>query len=573
MMKRPSKVPLPKVPLPQKKTVVIKPKTEAAKGDVSSISEIFVAFFRLCKRRLLPVLAVLVLATVVSLLLLAALGFGGLTALGVDMQQAQQFITGGDLQKLFINPQLIVENPLLLGGGAIMLLAVMLLWSWCYTVMLAAAVDEHHGILESLCTGWKYLFPMLWVNMLLIGIYISWATLVAILIPSVLTVLSPLMPAFNFQNIDLLAGSVVFIAFGVVIALLFFLLSISIPFSMIFCFMVMIDEGIVGIDALLISRLYMRGHWWNTFFKMFLIGLVWVVLTLPFSFLPLFMPFIGHKIAVNLVALLIAPLMLLYMVAVYRDLKQANGKVDPRSAYRCLWMPMALAGILLPLLAMIGAAVVGGPKQFDQLLNKAGLSTRPIAEQNNPPVPVSEEKPEVRILPSVDGFIIWRDPTGDTGNPLLDIREVSAVGEKGELLLTVTLAKPFAEYFAPATQDDYAQLVSFYFDADMDSATGVVLTGEEGRTGYDLELDVLLAVSPAGAGRAYPSLYAVGPKKRQSLAPLADSTAIIADSTLTIRLPYDRIDGVVGGKLKVCFREVSQREGGGLSKDQAVPLK
>ncbi|MCW5206173.1 hypothetical protein VU08_04465, partial [Desulfobulbus sp. F5] len=113
----------------------------------------------------------------------------------------------------------------------------------------------------------------------------------------------------------------------------------------------------------------------------------------------------------------------------------------------------------------------------------------------------------------------------------------------------------------------------FFFDADMDSATGAVLTGEEGRTGYDLELDVLLAVSPAGVGRAYPSLYAVGPQKRQSLAPLADSTALIADSTLTIRLPYDRIDGVVGGKLKVCFREVSQREGGGLSKDQAVPLK
>ena len=94
---------------------------------------------------------------------------------------------------------------------------------------------------------------------------------------------------------------------------------------------------------------------------------------------------------------------------------------------------MAAAGILLPLLGIIGAAVTGGPKVFN--LGQQQSGTRPAA------VPTPEVMaPKVRTVPAVDSFVIWRDPTGDTSNPLLDIREVTALGKQGELVLSVTFA-------------------------------------------------------------------------------------------------------------------------------------
>lgn len=554
------------------KKIVVKPKAEI--GQVSSVGEIFVAFFRLCKRRLLPVLAVLVLSLVVSLLLLAALGIGGLFALGVDMQQAQQFITGSTLQEFLANPQSIMAHPLFLGGGALLLLVGFLLWSWSYTAMLAAAIDEHHGILEALCTGWKYLFSMLWVSTLFVGITISWMLIVSLLIPAAIAglapVLTPLMPTIDVQHLGLLTGSVLFIAAAGISLLIFLLLASVIPLSMSFCLIIMIDEGQTNIDALLISRLYVRGHWWDTFFKLFLISIILTALTLPLSLLPLVLPFPGHQFAIQFVSFLTTPLMLLFMVAVYRDLKQAAGRVDTDSSCRCLWIPMAIVGILLPLLGVIGAGVAIGPKLPDNLENilKKG------EHLGNHPVVVAA--PDVKILPSVDGGIIWRDPIGDTSNPLLDIREVSAFAEKGELQLVVTLAKPFAEYFAANGRNAFDPLMSFYFDTDKNAATGIMLPGEEARGGYDLELDVLLASppdAPVGTGQAYPSLYAVTPQKRQSLAPLDNSTAVIKTNTLTIRLPYARLDAVAGSSLKICFREAAQKDGSGLSNDQVVPVK
>jgi hypothetical protein len=540
MMKRPlpKKGPLPKVPPPQKKPVVVKPKPEVAKGPVSSIGAIFSTAWMMYKKRALPILAVMLLAILFSILLLAALGIGGIFALGLDPQQLQQQFVASDFQQLAANPAALSSHPLfpfLLGGGTILLLVVILLGIWQQTAMLAAAVDEHHGVMESLCTGWKYLFPMLWISTLYSGIVLS--------------------------------GLCLLILPGLILAL-----------SMSLYLIVMLDEQRTGLDALMASRLYIRGHWWDTLIKMLLIGFLMTVVGIV-PFLPL----------------LFAPFALLYMVAVYRDLKQAAGTIDTDSTCRCLWMPMALAGMLLPILAALGAVVMVGPKlpvkleeirenvlqQLGQAAEKQGMTLK-LPKADGQPLPddgTSEpvsKTPEVKILPSIDGFIIWRDPVGDVGNPLLDIREVTAIGKQGELVLTVTLAKPFAEYFAAKDRETFNPLVNFYFDVDMKQTTGTVLASDKGRGGYDLDLDVLLTApknSPESTGQAYVSLYDIGPQKRQSLAPLADNVATIADNTLTIHLPYARIDAAVGGKLKVCFREASQKEGSGVSNDQTIPLK
>lgn len=575
---RPPRVPPPKAPLPPKKPLPVKPKPVAPIGPVSSVSEIFAAFLRLCKERLLKVLAVQLLAVTASLLLLAALGIGGLSVLGMDISQAQQFFFGGGLTKAFTDPQAAALGQLpLLGAGAAMLLAVALLWSWCYTAMLAAAVDEHHGIIESLCTGWKYLFSMLWVGTLFVGVFICWYIIVSLLMTAVIAVLALLlasvMPTVDVQHLGLLTGSVLFMGIGIIVVLISVLLLSVVPLSMVFGFIVMIDEGHTSIDALLISRLYVRGHWWDTFFKLFLLWLLLAGLSLLSILLPFAASFPGHQVIIQLVSFVTTPFMLLYMVAIYRDLKKAAGKVDPNSSFRCLWVLMAAAGILLPLLAVIIAAVTGGPKLFGRNPLKPAGSSTALSANATAPSGLLAAAPELQpIAPPADQPVLWRDPTGDTSNPLLDIREVTALGKQNELTLTITLAKPLAEYFIAKNQS-YAPIASFYFDVDRDESTGAAVPGGAGRGVYDFELNILLAApSAAPQGRAYPSLYALGPQKRQSLAPLPESAAAIDGSTLTIRLPYERLDAAAGGRLRICFREAAQAEGG-LSNDQTVPLK
>ncbi|WP_417914769.1 hypothetical protein [Candidatus Electronema sp. JM] len=573
---RPSRVPPPKVPLPPKKPLPVKPKPVAPVGPVSSVSEIFVAFLRLCKERLLRLIAVMLLSAATSLLLLGALGLGGLFFLsGMDIGHVQQLVASDGLAKLLADPQALLGQLPLLGTCGALVVAGILFWSWSHTSMLAAAVDEHHGIIESLCTGWKYLFPMLWVNLLFVGITICWMIVVLFLVATGGVALSASLSQVHLPDISVASGTVLSFGGVFLIGVLVLLLTSVVPLTMLFGFIVMIDEGHTNIDALLISRLYVRGHWWDTLFKIFLFSLLLLLLSLPFMLLPFFAPFPGHQIVGYAVSLLSTPLNLLYMMAIYRDLKKAAGKVDPNSSFRCLWVLMAAAGILLPLLAVIIAALTGGPKMFSRNpLKPAGSSTALSATATAPSGLPQTAAPELQpAAPPADQPVLWRDLTGDTSNPLLDIREVTALGKQNELTLTITLAKPLAEYFAGKDRKEYAPLASFYFDVDHDESTGAALPGAAGRGVYDFELNILLA-APAAApqGRAYPSLYALGPQKRQSLAPLPESAAAIDGSTLTIRLPYERLDAAAGGRLRICFREAAQAEGG-LSNDQTVPLK
>jgi uncharacterized membrane protein len=539
--------PTPPVPTPRTSPQrrPAKPRPEVQKGEISSIGQIFADAFGLYKRRILPMAAVTLLGYLFTTLALAGLGFGAYSILGLNQAKLQQFFTH-DVQQILSDPSLAMTNPLalpLLGAGAVLILAAFLLICWVYTAALAAAVDEHQGIFEALCTGWKYLFPMFWITSLYVGI--------------------------------ITIGYCLFIIPGIVLTL-----------SLSFCFYIMIDEDRTGLDALMASRLYVRGHWWNTWFKMLLMLLAVAALYVPLSLLPVFVQFPGQQIVIQILSYLISAFCIFYIIAVYRDLKQAAGRVDPDSTWRCLWMPMALLGIMLPLLGLIGALVAAGPKlpgelqhvreeilrQLRQAAKQQGVNIPLPPPETNRPAPEPDAPPQVQVVPSVDGFVIWRDPAGDTRNPLLDIREVSAQGQENELELTVTLAKPLAEYFTAENRKDFDQLITFYFDTDMDPASGDALPDARDRTGYDLELDLLLA-APDGTGQAYASLYAIRPQQRQSLKPLADEAVSLADNSISIRLPYSRFNAASGSVLRVCFREADQQEGSGLADDQTVPLQ
>jgi hypothetical protein len=251
------------------------------------------------KQRALPLLAVILISTVVV---------GGLfmvLMLGISM--------GGAMLAHFTDERTATWLVILLAG--ILLLVLIVLIFWVQTTLFVLVVKEELGIIEAFQAGWDYLWPMAWVLTLASGILIS-----------------------GF-------------ALGVLPGILF---TVWFTFGM----YVLLEEDRRGMEALLASREYVRGHWWNIFGKVLALWLLSAVVGL--------IPFIGQ-----IFSLLFAPFFLLFLLAAYRDLKAVKGEavVTAGSGTLAFWWFLAVAGLLLPLLAMGLAffALLTGEQEWMQL--------------------------------------------------------------------------------------------------------------------------------------------------------------------------------------------------------------
>ncbi|MCI5149977.1 MAG: hypothetical protein D3916_11415, partial [Candidatus Electrothrix sp. MAN1_4] len=380
-------------------------------------------------------------------------------------------------------------------------------------------------------TSWKYVFPLLWITSLYLGIII--------------------------------AGLTFFILPGLLLSL-----------SMSLCFFIMVEEDRTGIDALLASRFYIRGHWWNTLLKFLLI----LIPACLIGMIPVVGPFL---------LFLFTPFVLLYILTVFHDLKECAEDTDPPTRTGWLWVLFGVFGLLLPLLAFIGSIVALGP-QLPEMIKQVQTGINQTLEKDifAQPQASSEESsnnraikpPTVRQLPSVDGFVIWRDPIGDAHSRLLDVKEVSAKGSQGELILTTTMTRPFSTYFITVEPGDLDAVINFYLDTDMDRATGGTPLGlqqHEGRKGYDLEVQILLAAQQRDnrvSGGLEVSIYQDDGQQRRSLGVLNKKAVTVAGDTVTVRLPYSLLTGP-GNTIRICYREAAQEQGRGLAKDKLIPLK
>ncbi|WP_339135197.1 MAG: hypothetical protein WGN25_17310 [Candidatus Electrothrix sp. GW3-4] len=489
------------------------------KNQLKGIKEIFSEAGHLYTSRAIPVLLVLLLSLLISTILLVGGGITAFFALG-----GQPFFTG-DLREILLNPRII-------GTGALFAFVAVLLMIWCQAATLTMTVRQDIGILKGLITSWKYTFPLLWISTLYIGI--------------------------------IMAGSVFFIIPGLVLAL-----------SMSLCFFIMVEEERTGIDALLASRLYIRGHWWSTLLKLLP---VWGL-----SFLIGLIPLAGP-----ILSLLFTPFLMLYIVTVYHDLKECSGEIDPSSSAGWLWVLFGVFGVSLPLLAFIGSIVALGPQLPDIIKKVQTEVNRTLGTDIFPDEPQTDAKnidyragkiPTVRQLPSVDGFLIWRDPIGDTHSHLLDIKEVSAKGDQGELILSVTTTRSLSSSFLAVKAGEFDSLISFYLDTDTNRATGGTPFGrQQGRRGYDLDVQVQLVAqqdveNKGVSGGVEVNLYQMDGEERRSWGTLESKAVTVSGDTVTIRLPYSQLETAPGDTVRICYREAAQEQGRGLAKDKLVPLK
>lgn len=267
--------------------------------EIATFGTLFRTAWDQYKKRAMPLLAVMLISAVVIGSLVIALMLCA--------------TIGGAMLAHFTDER--TAAYLVIALVSFLLLMATLLVLWSQTAMVAMVVNEKLGIIEAFQAGWTYLWPMAWV----------------------LTLLSAI----------LLAG----FALGLLPGILFL-----VWFT--FCMFVLLEEDRRGMDALLASREYVRGHWWNTFGKIFVLWLISAVAG--------FIPFIGQVFS-----LLFAPFFMLFLLAMYRDLKAVKGVavVDAGSGSMVFWWVLAVIGMALPLAALAATlfSLLSGEQEWMQL--------------------------------------------------------------------------------------------------------------------------------------------------------------------------------------------------------------
>jgi len=221
-------------------------------------------------------------ATLVLLYLLAILAIVIPTAIAAGLAFFMTLIAGG------------VAFVAMVSIG---LLAGVVCFLWCYSGFLCAVVDDTLRLEDALARGKKMILPLAWV--------------------------------FLLSGFIITGGYLLLIIPGVIFTVWFFLAQF-----------IMSAENVRGMEALLKSREYVRGHWLDVALRLFLI---WVVSGVVSA-----IPFFGFILAV-----LFFPYLMIFHWLIYRDLRAIKGDIScPCGAKnKLLWPGVALVGwIIVPVI-------------------------------------------------------------------------------------------------------------------------------------------------------------------------------------------------------------------------------
>jgi len=495
--------------------------------NLKTFGELFSETWQLYKRRWLTLLGVMIVSSlvVIGIMVLVGAAFavigGGLQALAQRMESGQ---VGGTAAALI----------------AVLFLPMMILVIWSQSALVAASVDEDLGVLASLKEGWRRLWSMAWIMGLAAGVIMTGTLLI---VP------------------------------GIVLAV-----------SLMFSLYPLYEDDVRGMDALMLSRRYVRGRWWNTLGKMLLIWLIMVVVQL--------IPFVGAFLY-----LLFMPFLMLFLVNMYRNLK--NSAVTDEVGGRGLMWLMAWLGMIIPVLGLVGATVSLVPQIREAMETGTGLQQF-MEEGKNPAVQTEDRSQTPDVSPgetedSEDGVEreqadgedkgedvnLWRDPVGDTARygvgRWLDLREVQVDSGHGTLRVVLRTAVPLQAAFnaASTTSQPLHRLAVLFFDTDVERKTGGRAGGGEVRQGYEYGLDLTLEAprNKPRQGSIHAALFRVENGSRRFLGSLGEDTVEVRGASLLVRIPYARLGVQAGGRIRMSYQESAQKEGSGLSKDKLVELR
>ncbi len=405
-------------------------------------------------------------------------------------------------------------------------LVITVLVLWYQSAIIAVVLDDNMGVREALRVGWQRLWSVGWIFML--------------------------------------GGSILMSGF-----LLFLVPGILLSISLMFALYPLYDDDLRGMDALQASRSYVKGRWWNTLGKALIIWLIAIVLDL--------IPYVGP-----FVNLLFMPFLLLFFVAMYRNLKETATETMGDAGRTGMWL-LAVLGFILMLAGMIGAVVSLGPQLpglLQQTQSQADRQVDAQLPQVVPPISQSGEEEQDVLASTETGDSIWHDPIGDVTEfgvgRWLDLQAVTVRADGGTLLIDLHTATPLSAAFnaASTTAQSIYRLAIVYFDSDVDRVTGGKAGKGAGRSGYDVGFDINLEAprNDPENGQVHVGLFRLENGVRRFLGPLPEDHVQVRGNQIRLHLPYETLGIQAGNQVRMSFLEASQEQGSGLSKDKLIDL-
>jgi len=296
---------------------------EEAAGALPPVIDLFSRSWQLYQRRVWTLLGI-------YLLTVLAPGFlvGILAAVGIPLVAAAGGEPGIGIGLL----------------GFLLILLVAGLVTWGMSGMIVATVDARAGIREALKLGWQRFWAFGWMFFLLSFIVAGGFFLLVV-------------PAFIFMTWFLFAQYV------------------------------LVDEDERGMSALLKSREYVRGYFWEVLLRLLVLWVAVFFLTMLLGWIP----WVG-----TLFQMLLFPFTLLYQFLVFSDIRRARGgrlKFFCTTRQKLTWIGIAALGFLvLPVALWLGDV----PQQFSRYKLAWQLQSRGVNLQQpangNQPTEVSEER-------------------------------------------------------------------------------------------------------------------------------------------------------------------------------------
>jgi len=216
---------------------------------------------------------------------------------------------------------------------SILYLIMIIIWIWSQATLVYAIKnsEEKIGVKESYRRGWHKLKPFFWVLILL--------------------------------NLIISSGFILFYIPGIIF---------SIWFS--FAVYIVVAEDLKGMNAILKSREYVRGHWWQTLWRFLFIFLVAIGIFIGIALFSMIMMiltgiilssigeaanvvgpvlYLSNFLLVVVAVISIVPFMTIYSFLVYSDLKKIKGDFEfkPSSKIKTI---LIIIAVLQPLIIMFG---------------------------------------------------------------------------------------------------------------------------------------------------------------------------------------------------------------------------
>jgi hypothetical protein len=295
--------------------------------ELSSIGELLSNTWLIYRGRLLTLLGLYLFSVVMLLVPMGAtFGAGMLTTMTWP----------GSFMAIFLVSML---------GGLIGILA----WLWGFGGFISASCDEMQKFKEALGSGWRNMWSLLWLY---------------------------LMVGYIIQG-----GFLLFILPGIAWTVSFFAAQF-----------IIFEEPQRGIDAMLKSRAYVKGHWWAVFGRLLVII---IILTIASA-----VPFGG---------ILLTPFMMIYMVLIYKELRTIKGKnveYARSGGTKFGWIAIATVGWALPVVLIVSTVGVTALKninlnELQSLVLKEAQKYQMPGETPPPPAEQAPAGPEAFLEPEL----------------------------------------------------------------------------------------------------------------------------------------------------------------------------